>query len=308
MRSGGEVDRRSFLVGASAAGSGLALGLAIPLSRAGMRAAEDPCDINCWVSIAPDDTVTIRTAHAEMGQGAMTALAMLVAEELECDGARAGTSFVSPGENLRRNRIWGDMSTGPSRSVASSQLYLRRAGATAREMLIAAAALRWNVPASQCGAQNSVITHAASGRNVTFGAVADGAAKIEPPAIVALKDPRDWKLAGTPRRRLDLPDKITGQPVFAIDVRLPDMLYAAVIHCPVFGGTLTAVDENSIAGMKGVRRIGRMPDGVAVGAEFWWQAKRASEALRIAWDDRGNRSLSSATIEKVVREGLDAPS
>src|SRR5580704_8330317 len=161
MRSGGEVDRRSFLVGASAAGGGLALGLAIPLSRAGMRAAEDASEINCWVSIAPDDTVTIRTAHAEMGQGAMTALAMLVAEELECDWARVGTAFVSPGENIRRNRAWGDMSTGASCSVSSSQIYLRRAGATAREMLIAAAALRWNVPASECSAQSSVITHTA---------------------------------------------------------------------------------------------------------------------------------------------------
>jgi isoquinoline 1-oxidoreductase beta subunit len=308
MRSGGEVDRRSFLVGASAAGGGLALGLAIPLSRAGMRAAEDPCDINCWVSVAPDDTVTIRTAHAEMGQGAMTALAMLVAEELECDWNKVSTAFVSPGENIRRNRAWGDMSTGASRSVSSSQLYLRRAGATAREMLIAAAALHWNVPASECSAQNSVITHAASGRSVTFGAVADGAAKIEPPADVALKDPREWKLAGTPRRRLDLHDKVTGQPVFAIDVRLPDMLYAAVIHCPVFGGALKSVDENSIAAMKGVRRIVRMSDAVAVVAESWWQAKRASEALRIAWDDGGNRNMSSATIEKVVRESLHTPS
>ena len=250
MRSGGEVDRRSFLVGASAAGGGLVLGLAIPLSRAGMRAAE----------------------------------------ELECDWAKVGTAFVSPGENLRRNRLWGDMSTGASRSVASSHLYLRRAGATAREMLIAAAALRWNVPASECSAHNSVITHTASGRSVTFGTVADGAAKIEPPANVALKDPRDWKLAGTPRRRLDLHDKVAGQPVFAIDVRLPDMLYAAVIHCPVFGGALKSVDEASIAGMAGVRRIVRMPDAVAVVAEAWWQAKRASEALRIAWDDRGNRN------------------
>jgi len=308
MRSGGEVDRRSFLVGASAAGGGLALGLAIPLSRAGMGPAAAPCDVNCWLAIAPDDTVTIRTAHAEMGQGAMTALAMLVAEELECDWSKVTTAFVSPGENLRRNRLWGDMSTGASRSVASSHLYLRRAGATAREMLIAAAAVRWNVPASECSAQNGVITHAGSGRSVTFGAVADGAAKIEPPANVALKEPRDWKLAGTPRRRLDLHDKVIGQPVFAIDMRLPDMLHAAVIHCPVFRGALKAVDESSIAGMKGVRRIVRLPNAVAVVAESWWQAKRASEALRIEWDDRGNRHLSSATIEKVVCDGLYAAS
>jgi isoquinoline 1-oxidoreductase subunit beta len=308
MGSGGEVDRRSFLVGATA--GGLALGLAVPLSRAGIGAdaAAAPCNINCWVSIAPDDTVTIRTAHAEMGQGAMTALAMLVAEELECDWSKLSTAFVSPGENLRRNRVWGDMSTGASRSVASSQLYLRRAGATAREMLIAAAAQRWNVAAAECSAQNGVISHAASGRSVTFGAVANDAAKIEPPANVALKEPRDWKLAGTPRRRLDLQDKVTGEPVFAIDVRLPDMLYAAVIHCPVFRGALKSVDESSIAAMKGVRRIVRLPNAVAVVADSWWRAKRASEALRIEWDDRGNGDVSSATIAKVVREGLDAPS
>src|SRR5580704_17520355 len=192
MRSGGEVDRRSFLVGASAAGGGLALGLAIPLSRAGMRAAEDPCEINCWVSVAPDDTVTVRTAHAEMGQGAMTALAMLVAEELDCDWSKLRTELVSPTENLRRGRIWGNMSTGASRSVASAQLYLRKAGATARQMLIAAAAARWHVAPSECTAQNSVISHAPSGRSLSYGAVAEAAARVELPADVALKDISDW--------------------------------------------------------------------------------------------------------------------
>jgi isoquinoline 1-oxidoreductase beta subunit len=304
MSSGGEIDRRSFLVGASAAGSGLALGFTIPLAPAPLRAAAAACELNCWVVIAPDDTVTVRVARAEMGQGVMTALAMLVAEELECDWGKVGTAFVAPGENLRRDRAWGDMSTGASRSVAASNLYLRRAGATAREMLIAAAAVRWNVAASQCTAQNGVISHAASGRSASFGAVADDAAKIEPPARVALKDPRDWKLAGTPRRRLDLYDKVTAQPVFAIDVRLPDMLCAAVVHCPVFQGTLKSVDASPIATMKGVRGVVRLPDAVAVVADTWWQAKRASEALRIEWDDCGNRQFSSTSIEKMVREGL----
>jgi isoquinoline 1-oxidoreductase beta subunit len=308
MSSGGELDRRSFLVGASAAGAGLALGFTIPLAPAPLRAAAIACELSGWVVIAPDDTVTIRVAHAEMGQGVMTALAMLVAEELECDWAKVGTAFVLPGENLRKNRAWGDMSTGASRSIASSQLYLRRAGAAAREMLIAAAALRWNVAASQCTAQNSVISHAASGRSVSFGAVADDAAKIEPPAHVALKAPGDWKLAGTPRRRLDLYDKVTAQPVFAIDVRLPDMLYAAVVHCPVFQGTLKSVDDGPIAAMPGVRGIVRLPSAVAVVAQSWWQAKRASETLRIEWDDRGNRQFSSATIAASVRDGLTTPS
>ncbi len=271
MASGGELDRRSFLVGASVTGGGLALGFAIPFvspSEGPARAADDGSDVTCWVGIAPDNTVTIRVAHAEMGQGALTGLAMLVAEELECDWATVKTEFVSPTENLRRNQIWGDTSTGASRSIASSQDYLRRAGATAREMLIAAAAAQWRVPATQCTAQNSKILHAPSGRTLTFGAVAEAAAKIEPPANIMLKPSRAWTLIGTPRNRLDVFDKVTAQPVYAIDVRLPDMLYAAIAQCPVFGGALQSVDEASIAGMAGVRGVVRMPDAVAVVADF----------------------------------------
>src|SRR5271170_373167 len=202
MTAGGEVDRRSFLVGASAAGGGLALGVAIPFAAAPGRAADGAPEITCWVVIAPDDTVTIRVAHAEMGQGALTGLAMLVAEELECDWSKVRTEFVAPQENARRKNVWGDMSTGASRSIASSQLYLRQAGATAREMLIAAAAADWNVSPSECLAAMSVITHRQSGRNVTFGAVAEAAVKVSPPAEVKLKNPGQWKLVGTPRRRL----------------------------------------------------------------------------------------------------------
>ena len=151
-----------------------------------------------------------------MGQGALTGLAMLVAEELECDWATVKTEFVSATENLRRNQIWGDTSTGASRSIASSQDYLRRAGATAREMLIAAAAARWRVPAAQCSARKAARSRTTpSGRRLTFGAVAEAAAKIEPPANVKLKPPRAWKLVGTPRKRLDVFDKVTAQPVYA---------------------------------------------------------------------------------------------
>ena len=306
MGADGELDRRSFLVRAAATGSGLALGLALPAGPDRLRAAASaaPTEINCWVVIAPDDTVTIRVARSEMGQGIMTAVAMLVAEELECDWAKVGTEFVGPAENLRRSRVWGDMSTGASRSIVFSHLPLRRAGATAREMLIAAAAVRWNVPASQCAARNSVITHTPTGRTLTFGAVADEAARIEPPAHVALKDPQDWTLVGTPQRRLDLRDKVTGEPVFAIDVRLPGMLYAAVAHCPIFRGALKSVDDSALAGMKGVRKVVRLPDAVAVVADSWWQAKRAVDALNIAWDDCGYGATSTATIAATVREGL----
>jgi isoquinoline 1-oxidoreductase beta subunit len=305
MSSSGEMHRRSFLVGVGVAGGGLALGFAIPggtdLERPPTRSAE----INCWLTIAPDDAVTIRIARAEMGQGTMTGLAMLVAEELECDWKKVHTRFVSPVDNLRRGHVWGDLSTGASRSIASSQDYLRRAGATAREMLIAAAAARWGVPPAQCRAQNSKITHPRSGRILRFGEVARDAAKLKPPENVALKNPADWKLAGTPQNRLDVLDKVLGRPVYAVDVRLPDMLYAAVVHCPVFRGTLKSVDESSIQGIKGVRRIVRLPDAVAVIAESWWTAKKAGEALRVTWDDGGNGGLSTETIREFVRTGLD---
>ena len=306
MTPGGDLDRRSLLVGASAAAGGLTLGFAIPFADAPAHAAGGAPDINCWIAIAPDDTVTIRVARSEMGQGAMTGLAMLVAEELACDWSKVRTDFVSARLNLMKNRIWGDTSTGASRSIASSQEYLRRAGATAREMLIAAAAARWRVPPAQCVAADSIITHRPSGRTVAYAAIATAAAKVKPPTEVALKPPAQWKLAGTPQKRLDVLDKVTAKPVYAIDVRLPGMLHAAIVHCPIFGGALKSVDETSIAAMGGVRGVVRMPDAVAVVADSWWRAKRAADALRVTWDDGGNGALSSAAIAEFVRGGLAA--
>ncbi len=305
MRSGGEFDRRSFLVAASAAASGLALGFSIPFDPAAAPRGGGSAEITCWLEIAADDTVTIRIARAEMGQGALTGLAMLVAEELECEWSKVRTEFVSPRENLLRGRAWGDLGTGASRSIASSQYYLRRAGAMARGMLIAAAAGRWKVPASQCRARNSTITHGPSGRTLTFGDVANDAAKIRPPAHARVKPPAQWTLAGKPRRRLDVFDKVTGQPVYAIDVRLPGMLYAAIAQCPIFGGRLRSVDEDSIRGLNGVQRVVRMPNAVAVVADSWWRAKKAVEALRVAWDDNGNAEVCTPTIRDFVRSGLD---
>ena len=302
MPSGDPLSRRSFLAAMSAVGGGLTLAFAIPFSPA--RAAET-AEVTAWLLICPDNSVVVRVAHAEMGQGILTGLAMLVAEELECDWASVRTEFVSPSENLRRDQIWGDMSTGASRSIASSQLYLRQAGAMARQLLVAAAAARWQVPVEQCVAQSGAITHTPSGRSVSFGAVAEAAARIEPPAEVKLKDPSEWKLVGKPRRRLDVLAKVMAQPVYAIDVRLPDMLYAAIVQCPVFGGKLRSVDENAIAAMKGVRGVVRLPEAVAVVADSWWRAKCALEALPIVWDDCGNKRLSSAEIADFVRGGLD---
>ena len=263
-------------------------------------------EITAWIVIEPDDTVIIRVARSEMGQGSFTALPMLVAEELACDWSRVKAEFVAPEESLRRNRAWGDMSTGGSRAIRSSHEFLRKAGATAREMLIAAAAQQWNVAASECRAANSVITHGPSGHTVRFGDIAEAAARIEPPKEVALKHRKDWKLIGKPTKRLEVIDKVQGSPIYGIDVRLPDMLYAALIQSPVFKGRLKSVDDTKTAAMPGVRKVIKFKDAVAVVADSWWQAKKASDALAVTWDDGGNGQVSSDSIRKFLRTGLDA--
>ncbi len=300
------MNRRAFLASAAAAGGALALGFDIPLGPRTLRASESVSEITVWIVIEPDDTVIIRVAKSEMGQGSFTALPMLVAEELECDWNKVKAEFASPHENRKRNRAWGNMSTGASRSITASQNDLRRAGATARELLIAAAAAAWNVPAKECIAANSVITHGPSGRTTSFGSVAAEAANMAPPAQIPLKDPKDWKLIGTRQRRLDVPDKVTGKPIYAIDVHLPGMLYAAIVQCPVFKGTLRSVDEAELAGMKGIRRVVKLPDAVAVVADNWWRAKKAAEALSVTWDFAGHADVSSDTIREQLHAGLSA--
>ncbi|HEY7298676.1 MAG TPA: molybdopterin cofactor-binding domain-containing protein [Xanthobacteraceae bacterium] len=307
MTSASKLDRRAFLVRASLAAGGLAIQYSAPANSSLRHGSQAQPELTCWMVIATDDAVTIRVAHAEMGQGSSTGLAMLVAEELDCDWTKVRIEFVSPQENLRRGRVWGRMTTGASRSIPSSQDHLRRAGAIARTMLVSAAAARWNVPASQCTAHNSIIRHARTGQTVSYGAVAEAAAKAAPPGEVSLKDPRDWALLGTPQRRRDVYQKITGQPVYAIDVQVPNMLHAGIVHCPVFGGSLRTLDTTSAAAMPGVRQIVRLPAAVAVIADTWWRAKRAVEALRIEWDDRGNGCLSTEKICAHIRSGLDAP-
>src|SRR5207245_4815966 len=169
-------------------------------------------ELTAWIIVNPDNSVVIRVARSEMGQGSSTGLPMLVAEELECDWKKVRTEFVSTNEQVRRNRVWGSMATGGSRSIRDSQEYLRQAGAAAREMLVAAAAPRWKVPSSECDAENGVITHTPSQRKLRFGQVAQAASKLEPPKDAKLKDPREWNLIGRPARRLDISDKDRGKP------------------------------------------------------------------------------------------------
>jgi isoquinoline 1-oxidoreductase beta subunit len=301
-----KLNRRAFVVGTAAAGAGLALGLDLPFGPTVVRAADGSPEVNAWVVIRPDDTVVIRIARSEMGQGTLTGLAQLVAEELECDWSKVTTEYPTPGQSVARKRAWGDFSTGGSRGIRTSQEYVRKGGATARMMLVQAAANEWKVPVAECVASNSVITHTPSGKTTTYGKVVEAAAKLEPPADVKLKDPKDWKIAGKGLKRLDTEDKTTGKMMYGIDVKLPGMLNAAVKDCPVFGGKLKSFDEAKVMGMKGVKKVVRVNDStVAVVADTWWHAKTALDALPIVWDEGENARVSSASIAKWLTEGLD---
>lgn len=309
LRTTSALSRRGFIVGSVAAGGGLALGFHVPLTAKARAqgAAAAGSEVNAWVVIKPDETVIIRIARSEMGQGTLTGLAQLVAEELECDWTKVVTEYPTPGQNIARNRVWGDFSTGGSRGVRGSHDYVRKGGAVAREMLIAAAAASWKVPAGECTASAGVITHTPSGRTTTYGTVAGEAARLEPPKDVKLKDPKTWKIAGKPLHRLDTPDKVDGRLVYAIDVRLPGMLSAAIKDAPVFGSKVTGFDAAKVTGMPGVRHVVRVDDTtVAVVADTWWQAKTALGALPIAYEDTPNAKVSSASIAERLKEGLDA--
>jgi len=301
-----EIDRRSFVAGTAAAGGGLALGLELPFGATAAQAADAGPEVTAWVVIRPDETVVIRIARSEMGQGTLTGLAQLVAEELECDWSKVTTEYPTPGQSVARKRAWGDFSTGGSRGIRESHEYVRKGGATAREMLIQAAANEWKVQPSECSVSNGVITHKASGRTTTYGKVADAASKLEPPKEVKLKDPKDWKIAGKGVKRLDTVDKTNGKMVYGIDVKLPGMLNAAIKDCPVFGGKVKSYDEAKAMGMKGVKKVVKVSDSaVAVVADTWWHAKSALDAMKIEWDNGPNEKVSSASIAKWLEEGLD---
>jgi isoquinoline 1-oxidoreductase beta subunit len=298
--------RRDFLRASIAVGGGLALEFSFPSLASAARGAP-VTEVNAWVVIHPDDRVVIRIARSEMGQGTYTALAQLVAEELDCDWMKVSAEFASPNEHVRRNRIWGSMSTGGSQGVRSSQDYVRKAGAAAREMLIAAAAAQWKVPAAECAADKGVITHGPTKRRLRYGQVASAAAKLPPPKDVALRDPKDWKIAGKPLRRLDIPDKVLGKPVFGTDVVLAGMLHASIAQCPVFGGKVKSVDSASAEKMRGVKKVVREDEFVAVVADSWWRADQALKKLKVEWDVGAYGNASDATIQAMFREGLADP-
>src|SRR5437899_4837388 len=302
-----KIDRRAFVIGTAAVGAGLTLGLKIPFGTSVVRAQNGAPEINVWVVIRPDDTVVVRIARSEMGQGTLTGLAQMVAEELDCDWAKVTTEYPTPGESVARKRPWGNFSTGGSRGIRESNEYVRKGGATARMMLVQAAASAWSVPAAECSAANSVITHKPSGRTTTYGKVAEAAAKLAPPAEVALKDPKDWKIIGKSVKRLDTVQKVTGAQIYGFDLKMPGMLNAAIKDCPVFGGKVKSFEAAKAQGMPGVKHVVPVGDSaVAVVAETWWQAKTALDAMPIVWDEGANAKVSSATIADMLKEGLDA--
>jgi isoquinoline 1-oxidoreductase subunit beta len=305
------LSRRKFMVASAAAGGGLALGFHLPFGADPVAAqgAAVGTEVNAWVVIKPDDSCVIRIARSEMGQGTLTGLAQLVAEELQCDWSKVTTESITAGQNLARQRVWGDMSTGGSRGIRGSQDYVRRGGAVARLMLMQAAANEWGVPVGELAVSDGVITHATSNRSTSYGKVAAAAAKLTAPdpKSIVLKDPKDWKIAGKPMKRLDTADKLNGSKVYAIDVRLPGMLNAAIKDCPVFGGKLKSYDESRITGLPGVRRVVKVKDSaVAVVADTWWRAKTALDALPIVWEEGENAKVSSATIAEHLKDGLTA--
>jgi len=299
--------RRKFLGTSAAAAGGLVFGFHIPF--AGTAAAQGVAtpEVNAWVVVKPDDTVVIRIARSEMGQGTLTGLAQLVAEELDCSWAKVTTEYPTPGENLARNRVWGNFGTGGSRGIRDSNEYVRKGGAAARMMLVQAAADEWKVPASECVASESVITHKSSGRSTTYGKVAASAGKLTAPTDVPLKDPKDWKIAGKRLARLDTVDKVNGAQIYGMDLKMPGMLTAAIKDCPVFGGTVKSVDSTAAMTRKGVKKVVRVGDSaVAVVADTWWHAKTALDVLKIEWDYGPNAKDSSEGFSAILKAGLDA--
>jgi len=261
---------------------------------------------NAFIRIDADRQIVLTMPYVEMGQGTYTAIPMLIAEELEVDLEQVRLEHAPPDEKRYANPLLGVQATGNSNAMRGAWKPLRQAGATARTMLVAAAAKRWNVEPASCRAQDGEVLHEPTGRAAKYGDLAADAARLPVPQNVALKEPRDFKLIGTPAKRLDTPAKVNGTAVYGIDVGPPGMKIATLAQSPVFGGRLKSVDDTAAKAVKGVRQIVRLDDAVAVVADSWWRAKTALEALSVAWDEGKNAKVSSATIADFLKEGLDS--
>lgn len=306
------VSRREFIGFASGSlvlgftSNGIAQAQLAPNTGTVASAAISP-EVNAWVVVQPDETIIVRIARSEMGQGTLTGLAQLVAEELEADWSKVTTEYPTPGQSATRKRPWGNFSTGGSRGVRESQDYMRKGGAAARMMLVAAAAETWKVPVAECTAANSVVTHTASGRKISYGKLTNLAAQQKVPTEIVLKDPKTWKIAGKPLARIDTVAKTNGSQVYGADLRLPGMLNASIKAAPVQGGKVKSFNEAAALAMPGVKKVLRVGDNaVAVVADTWWRANKAINAMSIEWDLGANASVQQAQIDAMLREGLSA--
>jgi isoquinoline 1-oxidoreductase subunit beta len=314
MTKSASLSRRRFVTTVLTAAGGLALGVGIssPASAAILSARpwnddsqRRPGEINAWVVIEPDDTVIVRYCRAEMGQGSFTALPQILAEELECDWALMRPEYASANRNLKENKVYGSLATGGSRAVREAGELVQQAGASARERLIAAAAKRWNVPASECAAAMSKVTHTPTGRTLRFGELAAEAAAIKLDKEPALKRPDQYKFIGRRLERLDVPLKINGSAKYGIDLDVPGMVCAAIQKCPVFGGSVKSVDESAVSSRRGVLRVVRLNNAVAVVADRYFRAQAALNALPIEWEVGAAGATDSVQFRKAYIDALD---
>ncbi len=309
------INRRQFLITASTAAGGFAIGFgALPswaeaptvAAHTWDENAYSRHDIDAWIAIDPDDSILIRYQRAEMGQGSMTAVPMMLNEELQADWSKVRIEYASANRNVRENKVYGDMFSNGSRSIKGSQKLVQQVGASARERLIAAAALRWSVPASECGAANSIVTHEPSGRTLRYGELAARAARIKLDKEPVIKTPDQYTFIGRPMPRIDVPSKVDGSAKFGIDAQVPGMVFAAIMQCPVPGGKLANVDESLLAGAPGIVGVVKMPDAVAVAATgSFWRAKQALAKLQTEWDVGPAGNTDTAQFRREYRAALD---
>ena len=306
-QSGG-LSRRGFLRAGAAVGGGLLIAFSLPprLTRLGEVAAAEGFAPDGFIRIGQDGRVTIVVPQVEMGQGTFTSFPMLVAEELEVDLSQVQTEQAPPSEALYGNKLVGFQVTGGSTSIRAFYEPLRQAGATARQMLIAAAAATWNVDATSCRAEKGSVIHVPTGQRLDYGALADKAAKMPVPKDVVLKQPDDFKLIGTPAKRLDTPDKVNGQTVYSIDVKVPGMKVGTLAICPVFGGKLKSVDDSKALAVKDVTQVVRVNDAVAIVAAHMGAASKGLAALEIEWDEGPNAKLTTADIVADMAKASEA--
>jgi len=297
------IPRREFLRVSIGASGGLLIGFCLPgavEASAAQNGSATSFMPNAFVRIGADERVTVIVNHSEMGQGVYTSLPMLLAEELDADWSKVGFESA-PVDPKYNHPVYGMQMTGGSSSVWSAFDQFRQAGAAARAMLIAAAAQQWNMDAANCRTDSGAVLDP-SNRKLTYGQLAAAAAKLTPPAQVALKDPKTFKLIGKPAKRLDTSEKVNGKAVFGIDVKIPQMMTAIVARAPVFGAKMRTFDDSRARAMAGVRRIVAVPSGVAVIADSFWQAKMARDALRIDWDEGPMSSFNTNQMMQQFRE------